>query len=1015
MYHLKSEISAKVKSFKDTRYLFNLFVVISIVANSLFITWPAQATGNPSNMPSNGDTGETNPAIDMPLQRRHPYAGIYSVWDGEVRSENLGNYPYLKGVHLYAKWSDLKPTENGSYQWDVLDQRVQQKTGNQKNVMLFLQVNAHWPDWVFDYVAKGEFSKRDQRIPQFWDPTYIKLYKQFIYDLAQYIGRASYKDRVVLVRAQFNAFTPESLRPDGHLSYQDYSPTPSGHRYAIDYTDAIGDDYARQITRAYVEAFKPLGIYVVQKSFSNSGHDQSIAAEYVEMGSGLFATNNGPNPDSRQAIYEFSTSLVARSFSEPGTLGHCASQPAEDALRFIYWSGLSALHQGVEFISFYGCDVLDTKYGDIFKFVNKYAGWYREPGNSPGAWIAFRDIKNSTERDWMSYLEGNYEYLVEQIDPDTSTGLFAYPGAGNLDKSTWKDINELNPLSKPVTDLGPKTQKEGVWARKTNGQPLYLDLNNTFASSLSGEITFRISYFDKGNGKFKLVIKDRAGTQQTYSFTKKNTGLWQEATLTLDSYQFANNLSRGADILLDNGGDDDDIFHMVEITKGGGGIKPTPTVQPTQTPLPTVLPTSTPLPVPTATPTTPPDNSPPIFMEGFESGNLSSWSDLSGRQDLKIDSAAAMFGKAGLNVALIDPESRWVENNDLPDLSKVHVRFYFDPNTVKINAGDNFMVARLAGADKGARVQLSFKNNQYWIRLGVFQRDNNWKDTEWLPFTDMAHAIEFNFVASSSRRATDGLSKLWVDGTQVAKLTDLNTQVDTVNQLTLGALRGLDPGTRGNIYFDQVEVATRYIGLELTTPPTNLTLTNTALPDESTAPMMAVDSLTPVETPASDQMPLAGPVNPDRNGDGIVNILDLAVVASGYGSSETQADVNGNATVDIFDLVLVAEQFGQTPEPPVQAVETPLPQPSSTPSVEPVPTETVLPQPTDPAVEPVVPTETTLPVLPTETPTMIPLPTETPLPALPTETPTMVPLPTETPTTVLTSTVTIPPTEQPAP
>ena len=52
------------------------------------------------------------------------------------------------------------------------------------------------------------------------------------------------------------------------------------------------------------------------------------------------------------------------------------------------------------------------------------------------------------------------------------------------------------------------------------------------------------------------------------------------------------------------------------------------------------------------------------------------------------------------------------------------------------------------------------------------------------------------------------------------------------------------------------------------------------------------------------------PQNPaDVNGDGVVNILDLTLVAQGIGSNEAGADVNGDGVINVFDLVFVANQF----------------------------------------------------------------------------------------------------------
>ena len=46
----------------------------------------------------------------------------------------------------------------------------------------------------------------------------------------------------------------------------------------------------------------------------------------------------------------------------------------------------------------------------------------------------------------------------------------------------------------------------------------------------------------------------------------------------------------------------------------------------------------------------------------------------------------------------------------------------------------------------------------------------------------------------------------------------------------------------------------------------------------------------------------------DVNEDGVVNILDLVAVASGFG--KTEPDINGDGIVNILDLVLVAEELG---------------------------------------------------------------------------------------------------------
>ena len=63
----------------------------------------------------------------------------------------------------------------------------------------------------------------------------------------------------------------------------------------------------------------------------------------------------------------------------------------------------------------------------------------------------------------------------------------------------------------------------------------------------------------------------------------------------------------------------------------------------------------------------------------------------------------------------------------------------------------------------------------------------------------------------------------------------------------------------------------------------------------------------------------------DVNADGMINILDLVLIASHFGETLTadqtpNPDVNGDGNVNILDLVLVASHLGETVEPPVAFV-----------------------------------------------------------------------------------------------
>ncbi len=59
----------------------------------------------------------------------------------------------------------------------------------------------------------------------------------------------------------------------------------------------------------------------------------------------------------------------------------------------------------------------------------------------------------------------------------------------------------------------------------------------------------------------------------------------------------------------------------------------------------------------------------------------------------------------------------------------------------------------------------------------------------------------------------------------------------------------------------------------------------------------------------SDQLSVTSKNPADVNGDGVVNIFDLTLVAQAIGTDKGQGDVNGDGVVNVFDLVFVANQF----------------------------------------------------------------------------------------------------------
>ena len=74
----------------------------------------------------------------------------------------------------------------------------------------------------------------------------------------------------------------------------------------------------------------------------------------------------------------------------------------------------------------------------------------------------------------------------------------------------------------------------------------------------------------------------------------------------------------------------------------------------------------------------------------------------------------------------------------------------------------------------------------------------------------------------------------------------------------------------------------------------------------------------------------------DLNNDGVVNVFDLSILLSDWGTTTTLADLNNDGTVNIFDLSILISHWGQTgstPTPTPTATPSPTPTPSGTPLI----------------------------------------------------------------------------------
>ena len=259
-------------------------------------------------------------------------------------------------------------------------------------------------------------------------------------------------------------------------------------------------------------------------------------------------------------------------------------------------------------------------------------------------------------------------------------------------------------------------------------------------------------------------------------------------------------------------------------------ITPTKTATPTrtQTPIISVTPTKTftatrtptstmsPSPTNTIMPSHTPSVSDLIFANGFESGNLSAWtSNTNDLGDLSASAASALIGNQGMQ-AVIDDNNTIYATDDSPNAEpRYRARFYFDPNSIPMLSGDTHFIFKgfMGTSTEVLRMEFRRSAGLYQLRIALLDDGSTWINSNWFTISDASHSIELDWRVSSAVGANNGGLTFWIDGIQQANLTGVDNDTRRIDRARLGALTGVDTGTRGTYYFDAFESRRQnYIG-----------------------------------------------------------------------------------------------------------------------------------------------------------------------------------------------------------
>ena len=181
--------------------------------------------------------------------------------------------------------------------------------------------------------------------------------------------------------------------------------------------------------------------------------------------------------------------------------------------------------------------------------------------------------------------------------------------------------------------------------------------------------------------------------------------------------------------------------------------------------------------------------------------------------DLSTSAGAALAGTDyGMSVNIDDTTLIYGRvNQSAPSSGIIRGRFYIDPNTLTMANDDSFMAYRLRDSSNNPllTIRLLYTTaNGYQIHSVVTDDNSSNSTVHTTEITDDSHYVEYILEKATDALSNDGVINVWIDGNSVGNKGDIDlfTNFANMSYMDLGAAQGVDAGTSGTFYLDELVV-----------------------------------------------------------------------------------------------------------------------------------------------------------------------------------------------------------------
>jgi RHS repeat-associated protein len=208
-----------------------------------------------------------------------------------------------------------------------------------------------------------------------------------------------------------------------------------------------------------------------------------------------------------------------------------------------------------------------------------------------------------------------------------------------------------------------------------------------------------------------------------------------------------------------------------------------------------------------------------IFSNAFESGDLSAWSSTqTDNGNLSITSTAPIQGSYSLQAAVDGQNEMYVQDDHPLDETSYSARFYFNPGSVVIPAGDTVDIIRGTGTGGDAfAIRLSKIDSDYVIKVVLWDDNNTAVESDWTSIENGPNCIELGWFRAWGPSTPDGRIKLWVNDAQREYTANVGNYSKTINYVQMGVLSPSSANVDGMVTFDDFASnnwGDTYIGLD---------------------------------------------------------------------------------------------------------------------------------------------------------------------------------------------------------